>query len=74
MSIFETGVYGYVEGRAEITNGFPVDKNGVAHIACVHCFYYSTTSQICNLNKERPFMPQKYVGQACPFNIESMYA
>lgn len=66
MGAFESGVKGYVIGTVTLTNGFPIDWNGVPHIACVYCKYYSITTKRCRLNNAVIAFPDKYVGDECP--------
>lgn len=66
MANFDSGVSGYVIGRAIIEVGFPIDMKGNADISCRHCPYLSSNDRMCQLNKEPVAYPQKFVGDHCP--------
>ena len=66
MGNFESGVAGYVVGKATVEVHFPIDFRGSVEIACKHCPYLSSNERICQLNKMPVEYPQKYVGSACP--------
>ena len=66
--MFDNGISDYVHVEATVTMAFPVDRNGVPHVNCRNCFYYRTSANSCDLNGEKIFMPEKYVGASCPFN------
>ena len=66
MANFDSGVSGYVIGRAVVEVGFPVDMRGNAEIACKHCPYLSSNERMCQLNKEPVAYPTKFVGDRCP--------
>ena len=72
MADFESGVSGYVTGRAQITVHFPVDMRGHADISCAQCPYYSRSARICRLNNTIPAYPDKYVGDNCPLEREDV--
>lgn len=64
-----TGVKGYVECTATVTNYFPINSKGQADICCYQCKYFSRTTGTCHLTKEYTPYPQHYVGGNCPFEI-----
>ena len=66
MPSFESGVARYIQGRAIITNFFPVDERGNIGLSCTNCFYFSESSKRCLINNEKPAYPHKYVGESCP--------
>ena len=70
MANFDSGVFGYVIGRASVEVYFPVDKNGNAEIACKHCPYLSSNERLCQLNKKPVAYPHKFVGDLCPLMPE----
>lgn len=67
MSSFESGVKGYVLAVANIYMQFPIDHKGNEHVCCEQCWYYRTSSRVCGLTKKPVMMPDKYVGDECPF-------
>lgn len=69
MAGFDSGVSRYVTGTATVTVHFPVDSKGREHIACVHCKFFSSSSRFCQLSKEIPEFPDKFVGSFCPLEI-----
>ena len=68
MPNFDSGVASYVKSYAVVEVNFPVDEKGKADISCKQCPYLSTTSRICQLNKNPVAYPDRYVGQYCPLN------
>lgn len=66
LSRFDSGVYGYIHGRAVIDVYFPVDKHGVADISCRQCPYRNVSSNRCALNGAVLANPEKFVGDDCP--------
>ena len=71
MANFDSGVFGYVIGRASVKVSFPVDKNGNADISCKHCPYLSNNERMCQLNKKPVAYPMKFVGDFCPLTPET---
>lgn len=68
MAVFHSGVSGYVVGQGAIINHFPVDLNGVAHICCGYCDFYSGQSRKCRITGEIIYKPDTYVGNRCPLS------
>ena len=66
--MFETGVSGYLKLDGEISNNFPIDYNGVAHVTCSFCQYYSSQANKCRISGEIIYNAQKYIGQQCALN------
>lgn len=57
MANFESGVAKYIHAKATVKVHFPVDFKGNADISC------KLTKEICEY-------PEKYVGSACPLELE----
>lgn len=66
MPNFDSGVFGYVIGRATVEVGFPVDKHGNPDISCYQCQFFRRTYNTCGLNGEVCAFPQRFVGDHCP--------
>ena len=66
MGSFETGVSGYVCGRAVVTQYWPIDERGNTNINCAQCFYWREASRRCGITGEVSAFPNKYVGASCP--------
>lgn len=66
MANFDSGVAGYIIGRAIVEVGFPVDFKGNADINCYQCKFFSRNTGVCQLTKEIVEYPQRYVGKSCP--------
>jgi hypothetical protein len=72
--MFESGVAGYVVGKATVEVHFPIDFRGNVEIACKHCPFLSNNERICQLNKKPVAYPHKYVGNDCPLKaVEDKY-
>lgn len=65
----DSGVSRFVTCTCTVTVNFPVDDKGREYVACRYCPYYSSNSRFCQLNKEIPAFPDKYVGTHCPLKI-----
>jgi hypothetical protein len=63
---FDSGVKGYIIGRATVEVGFPVDHKGNVEIACRHCKFFVRATLKCGLNQEIINYPDRYVGVNCP--------
>lgn len=72
MPNFESGVSGYVTGRCEVKVCFPVDMKGNADISCKMCRFYSPSYRSCKLTGDVVAYPDKYVGQTCPLEVETV--
>ena len=70
--LFESGVYGYVQGNAEVNVYFPIDTHGNADICCRQCPYLSANERSCQLNKEPVAYPSRYVGDKCPLRGDGL--
>lgn len=70
MANFDSGVKGYIIGRANVQNGFPVDFRGVADVSCRQCRFYRMSSRKCGLNEALIPYPDKYIGPECPLEFE----
>lgn len=70
MANFETGVSGYVDGRALITVHFPIDLKGNRDISCDQCPYFRRSYKTCGLNNSVCHYPSKYIGAECPLAFE----
>lgn len=68
MFKFDSGVTDYVVGQAIVTVFFPVDKRGVAEVACKHCKFYDPNRRLCWLTKDIVNYPEKFVGTDCPLD------
>ena len=68
--MIESGVASYVTLRGTVENHFPVDLNGVAHVSCSFCRYYSASANKCRLTEEIIYRAEKYIGHDCPLNLE----
>lgn len=66
---FDSGVKGYVFGRAIVEMSFPVDFRGVIHACCGLCRYYGKSVGICRLTDERILYPETNVGNECPIEF-----
>lgn len=66
MANFDSGVSGYITGKATVEVHFPVDHNGNAEIACRFCQYYRQNYRICGLNGEIVAYGEHFVGDSCP--------
>lgn len=69
MPDFESGVKGFVIGKATVINVFPIDFKDRADISCYQCRYFRRSSSSCALNGEICQYPEKYVGVNCPLEI-----
>lgn len=66
----KTGVARYIKGTAMVWVHFPVDFKGVAEISCMQCRFFQRTSGRCALTGEISEYPGRYVGSACPLELE----
>lgn len=66
MANFESGVKGYVKGKATVEVYFPIDWRGSVEIACKHCQFFVKANMRCGLNQSIVNFPEKYVGDNCP--------
>ncbi len=66
MPSFETGVSGYVTGRAVVEQYWPIDERGNAQVNCAQCFFFRDASRRCGLTGEVSAFPNKYIGANCP--------
>lgn len=57
-------VQGYAKYSAEVEINFPVDYQGVVHIACKFCKLFS--GKTCRLTGEIVYNPEEHVGHECP--------
>lgn len=69
MPNFDSGVSKYINARAVVEVGFPVDWRGNADISCKQCPYYVRATQRCALNQAMVNYPEKYVGEYCPLEL-----
>jgi len=69
---FDSGVYGYVVGRCEITVYFPIDKRGEPDISCKQCPYYRMQSRTCGLTEDVIPYGERFVGPKCPLRREEV--
>ncbi|MGN1100911.1 MAG: hypothetical protein ACI4RG_01880 [Huintestinicola sp.] len=70
MANFDSGVKGYIIGKATVQNAFPVDFRGVADVSCRQCRFYRMSSRKCGLNEDLIPYPDKYIGPECPLEFE----
>ena len=70
MANFDSGVKGYIIGKAAVQNAFPVDLRGVADVSCKQCRFYRMSSRKCGLNEALIPYPDKYIGPECPIEFE----
>lgn len=71
MSDYQEGVPGYVIGRGEVINYFPVNRRGDVDLCCEHCNFYSRNSRICHLTRELQHYPERDRGRECPLELEA---
>ena len=71
MSDYPEGVPGYVVGRAEVTNYFPINRRGDVDLCCDHCRFYVMRSRRCFLTDELQHYPERARGRECPLEIEA---
>lgn len=64
----ESGVSGYVVGRAEVSTGFPIDDKGRWHIACKYCRFFN--GKRCVITNEIVPFPETHIGNECTFKFE----
>ena len=69
MPNFESGVKAYLQGKTQITIGFPVDLKGNADVCCYQCKMFSRNTGVCQLTKEVSEYPTKYTGSHCPLEF-----
>ena len=62
---------GYVVGRAEVTNFFPINRRGDVDLCCDHCRFYVMRSRRCFLTDELQHYPERDRGRECPLEIEA---
>lgn len=70
MGRFDSGVSGFIKGRATIEVNFPVDWKGRADISCYQCDLFSRSTGKCSLTGRVSEYPQKYVGSYCLLEFE----
>ena len=68
--MLDSFVKSYVQATYTSVINFPVDKNGVPHICCVHCPLYNRKYNICTKTDEYILQADKFVGYNCPLKIE----
>lgn len=71
MANFDSGVAGYITGRAVVEVHFPIDYKGREDVKCLHCQYLSSNMRTCQLNKRPVHYPEKYLGSECPLRFEA---
>ena len=68
MGKFDSGVKGYVTGKATVYVHFPISWKGERDISCKQCKFFRVTSRSCALNDAVCAYPEKYVGDECPLD------
>lgn len=63
------GAKDYVTCQATVTVHFPIDFSDKAHINCMYCKYYRTSTRRCQLTDEVIGFESKGVGFECPLEI-----
>ena len=71
---FDTGVPGYIVGRTEVANYFPINKRGDVDLSCEHCRFYVMRSRRCFLTDELQHYPDRDRGMNCPLELEQYTA
>lgn len=69
--MFESGVKGYMIGRCEITQGFPIDMKDSYHVACKYCRFL-VSSRKCVITDELVPFPEMHIGYNCPFSFNEI--
>lgn len=69
MKGFETGVQDYLNVSVTMNIAFPIDRRGVARIACNYCPLFSVKR--CVRTGEVIVDPEQYVGRFCPIKEET---
>lgn len=69
---FDSGVSGYVIGRCEVENPFPIDLKGEPDISCRQCRFYRVSSRSCALTDDIVPWGEKFVAPTCPLRREEV--
>lgn len=71
---FDSGVKGYIVGRAVVEQAFPIDFHGVIHAKCRLCrfLYYYKDIAICRITDERLLFPELKIGEKCPLDFDEV--
>ena len=70
MADYSQGVPGYLLGKCEVYNHFPINKRGEVDLCCEHCRFYVMRSRRCFLTDELQHYPERDRGMNCPLELE----
>ena len=71
MSDYPEGIPGYIVGRCEVVNYFPINKRGDVDLCCDQCKFYVMRNRRCYLTNELLNYPERDRGRECPLELES---
>lgn len=71
MIDYPEGIPGYVIGKVEVSNAFPVNRRGDVDLCCEHCRFYVLRSRRCFLTDELQHYPERDIGIFCPLLDEN---